>query len=100
MRVYLQNADGTLSEPTSPETISAADCALVWVEIDDHGSAPAQLISKDFQIDLPDFESFKSELVTISPDTLQHPQQQGSHLPLWVNLLIVQIFKRTERRNR
>ena len=69
MRIYLQNADGTLSEPTSPETISAADCALLWVEIDDPGSAPAQLISKDCQIDLPDFESFKEGTDRfVSPD--------------------------------
>ena len=59
MRIYLQNADGAFSEPTSLEAISMADRALLWVDIDEPGSAPAQLIGKDFQIDLPDFESFK-----------------------------------------
>jgi len=83
LRIYLQNADGTLSEPTSPETIAAADCALLWVDIDDPGSAPAQLIGKDCQIDLLDFESFKEG--TDNPRLQQRPDDLLM-LPPWRTL--------------
>lgn len=59
MRIYLQAADNTVSEPESLENVSMAGCACLWVDIEEPGDAPAQLTGRDFLVDLPDLESLK-----------------------------------------
>ncbi len=59
MRIYLQDDKGKVSEPPSLDDAALAGSNLLWVDIDDPAHAPGQLKGRDFQVDLPEFESFE-----------------------------------------
>jgi magnesium transporter len=59
LRIYLQDDKGKDSEPPSLDDASLAGSNLLWVDIDDPAHAPGQLKGRDFQVDLPEFESFE-----------------------------------------